>query len=93
MSRRYHHLEHDQSLLEATDVLPPPVAADLNGDGRMEVITTTHDAKLQVLQTYWALVLIVHHNYFLANIQNQLRWGPPAQELHTCNLLKGFKTI
>ncbi|BDA41145.1 hypothetical protein COCOBI_01-8000 [Coccomyxa sp. Obi] len=45
----YHHLDHDQSLLESTDVLPPPVAADLNGDGRMEVITATHDAKLQVL--------------------------------------------
>ncbi|KAK9916603.1 hypothetical protein WJX75_004756 [Coccomyxa subellipsoidea] len=45
----YHHLEHDQALLESTDVLPPPVAADLNGDGRMEVITATHDAKLQVL--------------------------------------------
>jgi hypothetical protein len=29
-------------------VLPPPVAADLNGDGRVEVITATHDARLHV---------------------------------------------
>jgi hypothetical protein len=70
---RYHHLEHDQALLESTDVLPPPVAADLNGDGRMEVITATHDAKLQVhtcqlpclvlnnaLWYHWAILENVH---------------------------------
>ena len=45
---RYHHLEHDPALLEQKDVLPPPLAADLNGDGRMEVITATHDARLHV---------------------------------------------
>eukprot|EP00898_Chlorokybus_atmophyticus_P005991 jgi/Chlat1/6393/Chrsp44S05841 len=29
--------------------LPPPVVADLNGDGRLEVLLATHDAKLLVL--------------------------------------------
>ena len=45
---RYHQLKHDPTLLEHKDVLPPPVAADLNGDGRVEVITATHDARLHV---------------------------------------------
>ena len=48
VSCRYHRLERDASLLENTDVLPPPIAADLNGDGRMEIITATHDAHLHV---------------------------------------------
>jgi hypothetical protein len=43
-----HHLEHDPALQEHKDVLPPPVAADLNGDGRVEVITAMHDARLHV---------------------------------------------
>ncbi|EIE27009.1 hypothetical protein COCSUDRAFT_83568 [Coccomyxa subellipsoidea C-169] len=50
--RRAWYTLHDQALLESTDVLPPPVAADLNGDGRVEVITATHDAKLQVYTPY-----------------------------------------
>jgi hypothetical protein len=45
---RYHHIDHDPDLLGSTDMLPPPIAADLNGDGRVEVITATHDARLQV---------------------------------------------
>ena len=32
------------------DLLPPPLVADLNGDGRREVLLPTHDAKMQVLQ-------------------------------------------
>ena len=47
-SRRYHSLDQDGGALEHTDILPPPVAADLNGDGRMEVITVTHNARLHV---------------------------------------------
>lgn len=46
--RRYHSLDQDVGALELTDVLPPPVAADLNGDGRVEVITATHNARLHV---------------------------------------------
>lgn len=30
------------------DPLPPPVVADLNGDGRSEVVIVTHDSKLMV---------------------------------------------
>lgn len=45
---RYHSLDQDVGSLELTDVLPPPVAADLNGDGRVEVITATHNARLHV---------------------------------------------
>ena len=32
------------------DRLPPPLFADLNVDGRREVLLPTHDAKIQVLQ-------------------------------------------
>ncbi len=39
-------------------MLPPPVAADLNGDGRVEVITATHDAKLQVVSLASLFVLV-----------------------------------
>ncbi len=46
---RYHHLDDDASLLSPRDVLPPPVAADLNGDGRSEVIAVSHTGQLQVL--------------------------------------------
>lgn len=44
---RYHHLDADTSLLSARDILPAPVAADLNGDGRVEVIAVTHTGHLQ----------------------------------------------
>ena len=33
--------------------LPPPIVSDLNGDGKKEVLITTHDAKIQVLLTYF----------------------------------------
>ena len=32
------------------DRLLPPLVADLNGDGRREVLLPTHDAKMQALQ-------------------------------------------
>ena len=32
------------------DRLPPPLFADLNGNGRREVLLPTHDAKIQILQ-------------------------------------------
>lgn len=44
----YHHLD-DDSLLEAHDVLCPPVVADLNGDGTDEVLVSTHGTTIQVL--------------------------------------------
>lgn len=33
------------------DRLPLPIVADLNGDGRKELLVATHDAKIQVLVT------------------------------------------
>ncbi|KAK9789953.1 hypothetical protein WJX73_002050 [Symbiochloris irregularis] len=45
----YHRLPFDPGLLEVSDALPPPIVGDLNGDGRLEVITGTHDGKIQVL--------------------------------------------
>lgn len=44
---RYHHLDADTSLLSARDILPAPMAADLNGDGRVEVVAVTHTGQLQ----------------------------------------------
>eukprot|EP00854_Cymbomonas_tetramitiformis_P007008 gene7008-8357_t len=41
--------ESELGILLQPDALPPPVPADLNGDGAREVIVATRDAKLQVL--------------------------------------------
>ncbi|QDZ18116.1 hypothetical protein HOP50_01g06200 [Chloropicon primus] len=45
----YHKADEDQTLLFESVRLPPPFLCDLNGDGRMEVLTTTYDGKLQLL--------------------------------------------
>ncbi|KAK9806239.1 hypothetical protein WJX72_006852 [[Myrmecia] bisecta] len=45
----YHHLDEDIALLGDTHVIPPPVVADLNGDGQTEIILATHTGKVQVL--------------------------------------------
>eukprot|EP00240_Pyramimonas_obovata_P007282 CAMPEP_0118942264 /NCGR_PEP_ID=MMETSP1169-20130426/35822_1 /TAXON_ID=36882 /ORGANISM="Pyramimonas obovata, Strain CCMP722" /LENGTH=153 /DNA_ID=CAMNT_0006887253 /DNA_START=222 /DNA_END=680 /DNA_ORIENTATION=+ len=39
----------DLGLLTNSERLPSPVPADLNGDGKREVLVATRDAKLQVL--------------------------------------------
>uniref|UniRef100_A0A453MNQ3 FG-GAP repeat-containing protein n=1 Tax=Aegilops tauschii subsp. strangulata TaxID=200361 RepID=A0A453MNQ3_AEGTS len=47
----WYHLSDDGfPIKHDADRLPPPLVADLNGDGRREVLLPTHDAKIQVLQ-------------------------------------------
>jgi len=46
----YFPLRDDVGLLETAHPLPPPIAADLNGDGSSEVLLATHDCKIQLLQ-------------------------------------------
>ena len=43
-------LHADDPFLAGEALLPHPVVADLNGDGRSEVIVTTRDARLLVLE-------------------------------------------
>ncbi|KAK9165390.1 hypothetical protein Scep_000581 [Stephania cephalantha] len=43
------HLSDDYPIKYEAERLPPPIVADLNGDGRSEVLVATHDAKIQVL--------------------------------------------
>lgn len=43
------HLSDDYPIKYEAERLPPPIVADLNGDGRMEVLVATHDAKIQVI--------------------------------------------
>ncbi|GER40391.1 FG-GAP repeat-containing protein [Striga asiatica] len=43
------HLSDDYPIKYEADRLPPPVVADLNGDGKKEVLVATHDAKIQLL--------------------------------------------
>lgn len=43
------HLYDEYPIKYEAERLPPPVVADLNGDGRMEVLVATHDAKIQVI--------------------------------------------
>lgn len=46
------HLSDDYPIKYEADRLPPPVVADLNGDGKKEVLVATHDAKIQVLEPH-----------------------------------------
>ncbi|XP_050126192.1 uncharacterized protein LOC126603407 [Malus sylvestris] len=46
------HLSDDYPIKFEGDRLPPPIVADLNGDGKKEVLIATHDAKIQVLEPH-----------------------------------------
>ncbi|XP_034224906.1 uncharacterized protein LOC117634794 isoform X3 [Prunus dulcis] len=46
------HLSDDYPIKYEADRLPPPIVADLNGDGKKEVLVATHDAKIQVLEPH-----------------------------------------
>ncbi|XP_042030756.1 uncharacterized protein LOC121777536 [Salvia splendens] len=46
------HLSDEYPIKYEGDRLPPPIVADLNGDGRKEVLIATHDAKIQVLEPH-----------------------------------------
>lgn len=43
------HLSDEYPIKFEGERLPPPIVADLNGDGKREVFVATHDAKIQVL--------------------------------------------
>ena len=43
------HLTDEYPIKYEGDRLPPPVVADLNGDGKKEVLVATHDAKILVI--------------------------------------------
>ncbi|KAL7104588.1 hypothetical protein ACP275_08G255200 [Erythranthe tilingii] len=46
------HLSDEYPIKYEGERLPPPIVADLNGDGRKEVLVATHDAKIQVLEPH-----------------------------------------
>ncbi|XP_077225920.1 FG-GAP repeat-containing protein [Tasmannia lanceolata] len=46
------HLSDDYPIKYEAERLPPPIVADLNGDGRSEILVATHDAKIQVLEPH-----------------------------------------
>ncbi|XP_019177507.1 PREDICTED: uncharacterized protein LOC109172727 [Ipomoea nil] len=46
------HLSDEYPIKYEAERLPPPIVADLNGDGRKEVLVATHDAKIQVLEPH-----------------------------------------
>ncbi|KAG2263450.1 hypothetical protein Bca52824_070529 [Brassica carinata] len=46
------HLYDDYPVKHESDRLPPPLIADLNGDGKKEVLVATNDAKIQVLEPH-----------------------------------------
>ncbi|CAN1813958.1 hypothetical protein LINPERHAP1_LOCUS27013 [Linum perenne] len=48
----WYHLSDDYPIKYEAERLPPPVVADLNGDGKKEVLVATHDAKIQVLEPH-----------------------------------------
>ncbi|XP_031260759.1 uncharacterized protein LOC116118946 [Pistacia vera] len=46
------HLSDEYPIKYEGDRLPPPIVADLNGDGKKEVLVATHDAKIQILEPH-----------------------------------------
>lgn len=50
-------MSDDYPIKYEAERLPPPIVADLNGDGKSEVLVATHDAKIQV-KIYQNLVLV-----------------------------------
>jgi len=42
------HLADEYPIKYEAERLPPPLVADLNGDGKKEVLVATNDAKIQV---------------------------------------------
>ncbi|KAG0462172.1 hypothetical protein HPP92_020648 [Vanilla planifolia] len=46
------HLSDEYPIKYEAERLPPPIVADLNGDGKSEVLVATHDAKIQVLEPH-----------------------------------------
>lgn len=50
---RYHPLSQDPAAqLAGSRPLPPPLVADLNGDGHLEVIVATAEGAIQVVKTH-----------------------------------------
>lgn len=46
------HLSEEYPIKYEAERLPPPLVADLNGDGKKEILVATHDAKIQVLEPH-----------------------------------------
>ncbi|KAJ3678463.1 hypothetical protein LUZ60_002266 [Juncus effusus] len=46
------HFSEEYPVKYEAERLPPPLIADLNGDGKSEVLVATHDAKIQVLEPH-----------------------------------------
>ncbi|KAL4351814.1 hypothetical protein GQ457_06G039990 [Hibiscus cannabinus] len=46
------HLSDEYPIKYEAERLPPPLVADLNGDGKNEVLVATHDAKIQLLEPH-----------------------------------------
>ncbi|KAF8046253.1 hypothetical protein N665_3912s0004, partial [Sinapis alba] len=46
------HMYEEYPVKHEADRLPPPLIADLNGDGKKEVLVATNDAKIQVLEPH-----------------------------------------
>ncbi|MBA0618121.1 hypothetical protein Godav_027511 [Gossypium davidsonii] len=46
------HLSDEYPIKYEAERLPPPLVADLNGDGKIEILVATHDAKIQLLEPH-----------------------------------------
>lgn len=59
------HLTDDYPIKYEAERLPPPLVADLNGDGKKEVLVATHDAKIQVhsdsiIDLFLLITILIH---------------------------------
>lgn len=57
------HLTDEYPIKYEAERLPPPLVADLNGDGKKEVLVATHDAKIQVHSNSIPDLFLLNH-YF-----------------------------
>jgi len=78
------HLTDEYPIKYEAERLPPPLVADLNGDGKKEVLVATHDAKIQVLS---------FPNFLFSCKIPCFIWFPSQLAINVCNYTIGHCQI
>eukprot|EP00887_Chlorella_sp_A99_P007059 scaffold2.g7059.t1 len=85
--KAWYHLfvEQEGLLQEKQPTLPPPLVADLNGDGKPEVLTATPDGKLRILAPRRA-----GDGFARAQVLTDWELEPPSADGHIATFKTGY---